>query len=77
MRRLLMLLVGFLASVFMFAESVDKTQALRKAQKFMPGKIFKEVKSVSKARGDASGDAFYVFNAEKNATKKFPVLTKS
>lgn len=66
MRRLLMLLVGFLASVFMFAESVDKTQALRKAQKFMPGKIFKEVKSVSKARGDASGDAFYVFNAEKN-----------
>ena len=43
MRRLLMLIVGFLASVFMFAESVDKTQALRKAQKFMPGKIFKEV----------------------------------
>lgn len=61
-----MLLVGFLASVFMFAGSVDKTQALRKAQEFMPGKNFQEVKSVSKARGDASGAAFYVFNAEKN-----------
>ena len=65
MRRLLMLFVGFLASAFMFAEGVDKAQALKKAQKFMPGKNFQEVKSVSKARGDASGDAFYVFNAEK------------
>ena len=67
MRRLLMLLVGFLASVFMFAESVDKTQALRKAQEFMPGKNFQEVKSVLKARGDASGNAFYVFNADNNS----------
>ena len=67
MRRLLMLFVGFLASVFMFAGSVDKTQALRKAQEFMPGKNFQEVKSVSKARGDASGDAFYVFNADNNS----------
>jgi len=66
MRRLLMLFVGFLASAFMFAEGVDKAQALKKAQKFMPGKNFQEVKSVSKARGDAFGDAFYVFNAEKN-----------
>lgn len=62
-----MLLVGFLASVFMFAGSVDKTQALRKAQEFMPGKNFQEVKSVSKARGDASGNAFYVFNADNNS----------
>lgn len=67
MRRLLMLLVGFLASVFMFAEGVDKAQALRKAQEFMPGKNFQEVKSVSKARGDASGNAFYVFNADNNS----------
>ena len=66
MRRLLMLFVSFLASVFMFAEGIDKTQALRKAQEFMPGKNFQEVKSISKARGDAFGDAFYVFNADNN-----------
>ena len=66
MRRLLMLFVSFLASVFMFAEGIDKTQALRKAQEFMPGKNFQEVKSISKARGDALGDAFYVFNADNN-----------
>ena len=67
MRRLLMLFVSFLASVFMFAEGIDKTQALRKAQEFMPGKNFQEVKSISKARGDAFGDAFYVFNADNNS----------
>ena len=66
MRRLLMLFVSFLASVFIFAEGIDKTQALRKAQEFMPGKNFQEVKSISKARGDAFGDAFYVFNADNN-----------
>lgn len=66
MRRLFLLFVGFLASVSMFAEGVDKTQALRKAQRFMPGKTFLESKSVSKARGDASGEAFYIFNADRN-----------
>lgn len=66
MRRLLLLFVSFLASAFMFAEGVDKAQALRKAQEFMPGKNFQEVKSISKARGDASADAFYVFNADNN-----------
>ena len=66
MRRLFLLFVGFLASVSMFAEGVDKAQALMKAQKFMPGKNFLDSKSVSKARGDASNEAFYVFNAERN-----------
>ena len=64
MRRFILLLCGFLAYQTMNAESVSKSEALRKAQSFMPGKHFVESKSVASTRGETSSDAFYVFNAD-------------
>ena len=66
MRRIILLLCGFLAYQTMNAESVSKSEALRKAQSFMPGKHFVESPSVALARGEASSEAFYVFNADNN-----------
>ena len=66
MRRIILLLCGFLAYQTMNAESVSKSEALRKAQSFMPGKHFVESPSAALARGEASSEAFYVFNADNN-----------
>lgn len=64
MRRFILLLCGFLAYQTMNAESVSKSEALRKAQSFMPGKHFVESPSPALTRGGASSEAFYVFNAD-------------
>ena len=64
MRRLLLLLCGFLAYQTLNAENVSKSEALKKAQSFMPGKHFVESRSVASVRGEVSSDAFYVFNAD-------------
>ena len=64
MRRIVLLLCGFLAYQTMNAESVSKSEALRKAQSFMPGKHFVESPSPALTRGGASSEAFYVFNAD-------------
>lgn len=68
MKKLLFLLLAFMATVAVNAQLVSRQQALQKAQKFMPGKQFVEGKSVISSRGDASErpDAFYVFNADNN-----------
>ena len=68
MKKLLFLLLAFMATVAVNAQLVSRQQALQKAQKFMPGKLFVEGKSVISSRGDVSGrlDAFYVFNADNN-----------
>ena len=68
MKKLLFLLLAFMATVAVNAQLVSRQQALQKAQKFMPGKQFVEGKSVISSRGDVSGrlDAFYVFNADNN-----------
>ena len=68
MRRLLLLWCGFMAFLTMSAESVSKSEALKKAQSFMPGKHFVESQSVASARAQTSGkpDAFFVFNADDN-----------
>ncbi len=66
MRRFLLLLCCFLAYQTLNAESVSKNDALKKAQRFMPGKHFVESKSMASTRGEASSDAFYVFNADND-----------
>ena len=67
-RRYIVLLMGIVATVAVMANGVDRNEALKKAQKCLPGRQFTESKTVASARGRASGgtDAFYVFNAENN-----------
>lgn len=64
MKKLLFLLLAFMATVAMNAEQVSRQQALQKAQQFMPGKQFGQAKSF--ARGDSPTDMepFYIFNAK-------------
>lgn len=68
MRRFLLLLSVLGAYLTLNAESVSKSDALKKAQSFMPGRHFVESKSVASARAQESGkpEAFYVFNADNN-----------
>lgn len=68
MRRLFFLLCSVLACLSTGAENISKSEALKKAQRFMPGKHFVESKSVASSRAQTSGkpDAFYVFNADNN-----------
>lgn len=64
MKKLLFLLLAFMATVAMNAEQVSRQQALKKAQQFMPSKQFGQAKSF--ARGDSPTDMepFYIFNAK-------------
>ena len=67
MKKILLTLLAFMATIATNAEQVSKQQALQKAQQFMPNKHFGEVKAF--ARGDKSAslaeyEAFYIFNAE-------------
>jgi len=64
MKKLLFLLLAFMATVAVNAEQVSRQQALQKAQQFMPGKQFGQAKSF--ARGDSPTDMepFYIFNAK-------------
>lgn len=66
MRRILLLLCVFGAYLTLNAESVSKSDALKKAQGFMPGKHFSESRSVASVRGEVSSEAFYVFNADND-----------
>ena len=66
MNKILLSLLAFMATIAVSAEQVTKQQALQKARQFMPDKQFAEGKAVASARGEASCDAFYVFNAEGN-----------
>ena len=66
MRRFLLLFCCFGAYLTLNAESVSKSEALKKAQGFMPGKHFSESRSVASVRGETSSEAFYVFNADND-----------
>ena len=66
MKNVLFTFLAFMVAIAVNAEQVTKQQALQKARQFMPGKQFVEGKAVASTRGEASSDAFYVFNAEKN-----------
>lgn len=64
MKKVLFLLLAFMATVAVTAQQVSRQQALQKAQQFMPGKQFGQAKSF--ARGDSPTDMepFYIFNAK-------------
>ena len=67
MKKLLLTLLAVMVTVAVNAERVSKQEALMKAQQFMPGKQFGDVKAFArgeKADSPAEYEAFYVFNAE-------------
>ena len=67
MKKLLLTLLAVMMTVAVNAEKVSKQEALMKAQQFMPGKQFGDVKAFArgeKADSPAEYEAFYVFNAE-------------
>ena len=66
MKKVLLTLLAFMATVAMNAERVSKQQALQKAQQFMPGKQFGEARSFARSAGSSEGEPFYVFNADDN-----------
>ena len=66
MKKILLTLLAFMATVAMNAEQVSKQQALQKAQQFMPGKKFGEARGLARSAGSSEGEPFYVFNAEGN-----------
>ena len=55
-------------TALVLAEGIDRTAALQKAQRFMPGKQFVAGKTPKAARAKAprQNDAFYIFNAKDN-----------
>lgn len=66
MKKLLFLLLAFMATVAVNAEQVSRQQALQKAKQFMPGKQFGEAKSFARAGSPTDQEPFYIFNAEGN-----------
>ena len=64
MKKLLFLLLAFMATVAMNAEQVSRQQALQKAKQFMPGKQFGNPKSFARAGSPTDQEPFYIFNAE-------------
>lgn len=62
--RHLFLFLSILLSAIALAGPVSKTEALRKAQQFMPAKQFSELPSQARFRTSGEADAFYIFNAE-------------
>lgn len=61
-------ILSCLTAVVVMAEGIDRTAALQKAQRFMPGKQFIAGKTMKAARAKAprKNDAFYIFNAKDN-----------
>lgn len=64
MKKILLTLVAFMAMVAVNAEQISKQQALRKAQQFMPGKQFGEVRNFARGGNVSDREPFYIFNAE-------------
>lgn len=64
MKKILLTLLAFMATVAVNAEQVSKHQALQKAQQFMPGKQFGEGRSFARSGNPSEREPFYVFNAE-------------
>ena len=66
MKKILLTLLAFMATMAVNAEQVSKHQALQKAQQFMPGKQFGEGRSFARSGNLSEHEPFYVFNAEGN-----------
>ena len=66
MKKILLTLLAFMATVAVNAEQISKQQALQKAQQFMPGKQFGEARSSARSAGSSDEEPFYVFNADGN-----------
>lgn len=66
MKKILLTLVVFMATIAVNAEQVSKQQALQKAQQFMPNKHFGEVKAFARSEGSSDGEPFYIFNVEND-----------
>ena len=66
MKKILLTLLAFMATVAVNAEQISKQQALQKAQQFMPGKQFGEARSSARSAGSSEEEPFYVFNADGN-----------
>lgn len=66
MKKILLTLLAFMATVAVNAEQVTKKQALQKAQQFMPGKQFGEGRSFARSGNLSEREPFYVFNARGN-----------
>lgn len=64
MKKLLFLLLAFMATVAVNAEQVSRQQALQKAKQFMPGKQFGEARGFARAGSPTDQEPFYIFNAE-------------
>ena len=64
MKKILLTLLAFIATVAMNAGQVSKQQALQKAQQFMPGKRFGEVRNFARGGNVSDREPFYIFNAE-------------
>ena len=64
MKKLLFLLLAFMATVAVNAEQVSRQQALQKAKQFMPGKQFGEAKSFARAGSPTDQEPFYIFNTK-------------
>lgn len=66
MKKILLTLLAFMATVAVNAGQVSRHQALQKAQQFMPGKQFGEARSFARSDNPSEGEPFYVFNAKGN-----------
>ena len=66
MRRLLLILMSFFLTVGIYAEHVNRSEALKKAQQFMPGRQFVDGKTFARGDKDATDCPFYVFNAKNS-----------
>ena len=64
MKKILLTLLAFMSTVAMNAGQVSKQQALQKAQQFMPGKRFGEVRNFARGGNVSDSEPYYVFNAE-------------
>ena len=68
MKRIIFLVVSLVFTASIKAEGIDRNTALKKAQRFMPGKEFSTGKALPSARAKAprKNDAFYIFNAKND-----------
>ena len=66
MKKVLLTILAFMATIAMNAEQISKQQALQKAQQFMLGKQFGEARSFARSDNPSDGKPFYVFNANGN-----------
>lgn len=62
MRRLLTLLICIVTAGLAMADKVSQSEALKKAQAFMPGERFEVQKYSTSVGGQAVQDPFYIFN---------------